>query len=270
MGFTCKIFGHKWNGCKCEKCGDIIDEGHNWSIIKGKCIEKCFVCGKERSVEHKWNGCKCEQCGATRDVEHNWSIIKGKCIEKCSVCGKECSVEHKWSGCKCEQCGTTRDVEHKWNNCKCDICSKKRDIGHDYVAIDGKCWEKCTFCGKLSSKHKWNGCKCEICDTVRAAEHDFDLCAGKCIRCGKTQREQHSWSGDKCSRCGKQREEECIMCGKTKADFDKYYEELKKKTPNIVIISRDRLVKCTSCNGIICTICLNKNDGVCPQCKRDM
>ena len=21
MGFTCKIFGHKWNGCKCEKCG---------------------------------------------------------------------------------------------------------------------------------------------------------------------------------------------------------------------------------------------------------
>lgn len=23
MGFICKIFGHKWNGCKCERCGEM-------------------------------------------------------------------------------------------------------------------------------------------------------------------------------------------------------------------------------------------------------
>ena len=91
MGFTCKIFGHKWNGCKCERCGTIREDRHNWSIIEGKCIEKCSVCGKERNIEHKW------------------SILKGKCIEKCSICGKERSIEHKWSLVdgkeKCLKCG---------------------------------------------------------------------------------------------------------------------------------------------------------------------
>ena len=95
MSLNC-LFGHQWNdSCKCERCGATRDERHNWSIVEGKCVDKCFICGKERSVEHKWNGCKCERCGVTRDERHNWSIIEGKCIEKCSVCGKERSIEHK-------------------------------------------------------------------------------------------------------------------------------------------------------------------------------
>jgi acetyl-CoA carboxylase beta subunit len=39
---------------------------------------------------------------------------------------------------------------------------------------------------------------------------------------------------------------------------------------NVVVISRNRIVKCTNCNVVICTICLNKNDGICPNCKKEM
>ncbi|MDR1688761.1 MAG: hypothetical protein LBS21_09165 [Clostridiales bacterium] len=52
------IFGHKWNGCTCEKCGKLRDE------------------------QHKWNGCTCEKCGKTRNEQHK--IENGKCVR----CGK--------------------------------------------------------------------------------------------------------------------------------------------------------------------------------------
>ncbi|MCL2651114.1 MAG: hypothetical protein FWD60_08855 [Candidatus Azobacteroides sp.] len=58
MGFTCKIFGHKW------------------ILLENKCIEKCSICGKERSVEHKWSGSKCERCDASRG--HEWMLLENK------------------------------------------------------------------------------------------------------------------------------------------------------------------------------------------------
>jgi len=39
------LFSHKWNDCKCEKCGKTRDEQHVW---KG-CV--CSVCGQERSID---------------------------------------------------------------------------------------------------------------------------------------------------------------------------------------------------------------------------
>ena len=35
------VFGHKWNGCKCEKCGKVRDTGHSWD----GCV--CKTCGKQ-------------------------------------------------------------------------------------------------------------------------------------------------------------------------------------------------------------------------------
>ena len=52
------LFGHKWNGCKCEKCGKI------------------------RDTDHQWDGCKCLNCGKTRDEGHDWKD------GKCTKCGK--------------------------------------------------------------------------------------------------------------------------------------------------------------------------------------
>jgi len=84
MGLKC-LFGHKWSGCKCERCGKIRDEEHKWN--------------------NKGTGCKCHICGKTRNEGHKWVLLEGKCTEKCSVCGKEQIIDHKWNDCKCERCG---------------------------------------------------------------------------------------------------------------------------------------------------------------------
>jgi len=81
MSLKC-LFGHQWNGCKCERCGEIRDE------------------------QHDWNGCKCKRCGKTRDEQHDWDLCKGKCKR----CGKTQPKQHDWDGCKCKRCGETRKM----------------------------------------------------------------------------------------------------------------------------------------------------------------
>ena len=198
MSLKC-LFGHKWNGCKCERCGEIRDEQHNWDLCNGKCKR----CGKTQVEQHNWNGCKCSQCGKVRDEQHDW-LCKGKCKR----CGKTRDEQHDWSGCKCKQCGKTRNEQHDWDGCKCKRCGKTRDEQHD-----------------------WDGCKCKRCGKVRNEQHDWDLCKGKCIhfciRCGATQPKQHNWNGCKCSICGKIRDEQhewngciCSRCGKVNHDWE--------------------------------------------------
>jgi hypothetical protein len=62
VGLSCML-GHKWNGCKCERCGKVRDEQHDWDLCKGKCKR----CGKYGSVQHDWNGYKCVRCGAENE-----------------------------------------------------------------------------------------------------------------------------------------------------------------------------------------------------------
>jgi len=100
MNITCKLFGHKWNGCQCSKCGNARNEEHQFILLKGVCIEKCDICNKERVIGHKWNGCKCSHCDKFRDSHHSWV------------------------GCKCTTCSKIRTIQHKWNGCKCDMCGK--------------------------------------------------------------------------------------------------------------------------------------------------
>ena len=112
------LFGHKWNGCKCSKCGKTRDEHHKWDLCKGK----CSICGKTQNEQHDWNGCKCSRCGATRDEQH------------------------EWDGCKCNRCGMTRDEQHNWKGCMCFRCYKKRDENH----IHKNQYCACGNCGKLT------------------------------------------------------------------------------------------------------------------------
>ncbi len=86
---------HKWNGCKCSKCGKVRDEGHKWNGCK------CSICGKVRDEGHNWNGCKCSICGKTRDEGHEWDLCKGVC----TICGKTRVPEHDWDGDVCRRCG---------------------------------------------------------------------------------------------------------------------------------------------------------------------
>jgi hypothetical protein len=92
MNLKC-FSGHQWNGCKCKRCGEISNAGHQWVLIENKCIEKCAICGKER------------------DLRHEWMLWEDKCIKKCAVCGKERTMEHEWNGDTCKKCGATRSSE---------------------------------------------------------------------------------------------------------------------------------------------------------------
>ena len=92
---------HKWNGCRCDKCGTTRDESHLWNGCK------CGKCGKTRDELHNFNGCKCISCGKKRDEQHSWDLCKGRC----SVCGKTQNEQHEWNGCKCSRCGEMMGIE---------------------------------------------------------------------------------------------------------------------------------------------------------------
>ena len=150
------IFGHKWNGCKCSKCGKVRDMQHNWTGCK------CLKCGKTRDEQHEWNGCKCSKCYKTRDEQHSWN------------------------GCKCLKCGKPHDDArnndnlHDWNY-KTGVRCKKCD-GIRYFCSRCK-KSKYSYMGYNQAVNDVNGCKCPMCGGVRK-EHLWDGINRNCIICG--------------------------------------------------------------------------------------
>ena len=127
MNLKC-LFGHKWNGCKCNQCGKQRDQSHTYILASDSCREKCEICGKEQ-IRHHWNGCKCKKCGKTRDENHIFELVPGCCIEKCTGCAKQ-RPQHHWvdvSGyCvkKCAVCGEMQ-ASHETVNGNCSKCGKE-------------------------------------------------------------------------------------------------------------------------------------------------
>lgn len=132
MSAVCSIFGHKWYGCTCSRCGIRRDAGHSWK----KC--RCEICGKIRDEDHEWDHCRCSKCGKTRDEEHYFSYEHAEadgrllCRGTCRICGKTEESDHDeqaMGNCvyKCRKCGFTRTV-------------------HDFIPIPGRCAEVCTIC----------------------------------------------------------------------------------------------------------------------------
>ena len=155
MNLLCKMTGHKWDRCKCVRCGETRDEGHEWLGCK------CLICGRTRDEEHRWTYpggntklCvrKCSRCGKTEKRQHRMENVPGKCYEECAECGYKTAPVHSWDGCRCTVCGEQRDQNHRWvrNGCTetCSICGKTRtdDSLHDWVR-EG-CTERCSACGK--------------------------------------------------------------------------------------------------------------------------
>ncbi len=64
MALACYVFGHKWDHCRCSRCGKIRDDS-------------------PVNIEfHDWNGCTCRLCGAKRDSGHHYQD------GVCEICGK--------------------------------------------------------------------------------------------------------------------------------------------------------------------------------------
>jgi hypothetical protein len=112
MRSECFLF-HKWNGCRCSRCGKVRDN------------------------KHEWGGCMCSRCGKKRFEQHEWDLCKGECIQ----CGAKNIEKHEWKGCMCSRCGKKRDEQHKWDESHCSRCGierdeKKESIREFYAYID--------------------------------------------------------------------------------------------------------------------------------------
>jgi hypothetical protein len=119
MGKAC-LFGHKWVGCRCERCGETRDQGHDWA------------------------GCRCERCGLVRDDHHDWELVH--CRQKCRKCGRQGSVTHDWQGCVCARCGATN---HAWVDGVCLRCHERCHHSEFGIEWQGK-GDQFTVRGKLS------------------------------------------------------------------------------------------------------------------------
>ncbi len=157
MGLTCNIFGHKWNGCKCDRCGAHRDDEHDWNGCK------CRVCGKYRDKGHEWNGCICRVCGKHRDEGHNWD----GCV--CKRCGKWRDEGHEVKGAVCIKCGV--DVTPQCTYCAVPLNEENRMRGIA-VAVCIACYEKAQSIGahKLMSRNY-------------PKQYDIET---RCLRCGGT------------------------------------------------------------------------------------
>lgn len=203
MKLSC-LFGHKWNGCTCIRCGEVRDDGHRWNACT------CEICGKvqDRDDAHRWNGCMCEVCGKKRDEGHVFADFRPdgrSCVGRCK-CGKTQVQNHDYWPVKgkcryvCKRCGAeNNNAHHTWERIpgtctkKCAVCGETRNVDweeHDWQRLEGRCAEKCATCGlERSIEHTW--------------EDVEGTCTEKCAVCGET-REKHDYVDGRCSRCGVQ------------------------------------------------------------------
>ena len=201
------IFGHKWDGCKCTRCGKIRDEQHDFDLCKGKCRR----CGKNTYAEHDWIGCKCSRCGQISHANHKWNGCK------CEYCGL---VKHNWSNCVCKTCGEKRD-EHDWGDyksgyvCRCKICGEIREkvsippvrgrVGQeDFRELRiaehtgpwspvSSCINKCCECGVLAYDHDYQETSSKHHDLSDSTSHVYI-----CTKCGHSYTHLSSWSIRRC------------------------------------------------------------------------
>jgi len=108
VGLSCKLLGHKYDGCVCIRCGAPHPEGHAWVAAEGRCSRTCTRCGLTEPLPHEWFHCRCKRCGEQRDSHHLW-LKKSACERVCRICGLE-RATHDWRPVdrgvdRCAACG---------------------------------------------------------------------------------------------------------------------------------------------------------------------
>jgi len=200
MGLACKITGHKWNklpdgsdGCKCTRCGERRNEGHDWHFTTER---EDWAGGYRRVIRGQFYVCS---------VCDRWETLQSR-QERCV---------HDWDGCKCRLCGSTRGEGHDWNGCTCARCGEVRDEGHD--------WQKdVTNFG--AKEHRRQCCICGRYETERHSFKHLSNCQRMCTVCGYTMT-WHEFRRGECMTCGIDESDyysELILSGKVKYDADEY------------------------------------------------
>ena len=76
----CREFGHDWDGCKCERCGQTRDEAHDWDGCT------CRKCGLE---QHDWEYHSCYlKSGGSMIADNRLDFDPYYYVYKCSRCDK--------------------------------------------------------------------------------------------------------------------------------------------------------------------------------------
>ena len=74
MNLFCRIKGHKWDGCRCRRCEEIRNEGHDFRYYKGLV---CVKCGGIRRSEAD----KCICCGKPLNGNRAMDVPVAVCVE---------------------------------------------------------------------------------------------------------------------------------------------------------------------------------------------
>ena len=141
MNWICKLLGHRWEGCRCARCGQTRDTGHRFAEAEGRCEHTCALCGKTEPVPHTWDHCRCARCGQQRDTHHLW-LKKSECEQVCRICGQERDI-HDWRHVdrgvdRCAVCGavhrlTAEEIarrDEEW--AAADVPAEEFDGAQDY------------------------------------------------------------------------------------------------------------------------------------------
>lgn len=76
---ACKLTGHKWQGCKCTRCGEIRNEEHDFKPVANKCEEKCSICGERKELQHIWRNGTCTRCGTQMSyIDKKWNNLNNR------------------------------------------------------------------------------------------------------------------------------------------------------------------------------------------------
>ena len=132
---------HKWDGCKCSKCGKIRETGHVYRYsAKTSNAQNCVGI--------------CEKCGLKFYQTHDMQPVPGKCFAVCTRCGFEDVPKHTFASVpgECRQ--------------KCSVCGAPGEIVHTWVPVEGKCEERCSVCGETREKHDYVDGKCTRCGRI--------------------------------------------------------------------------------------------------------
>ena len=158
MNLLCKIFGHRWKGCRCAWCGGHRDEGHDWDGCK------CKNCPYTRNKDHDWDGCQCRKCRLVRREGHAWD----GCI--CNRCKEWRDQEHEVVDGVCRKCGE-KITAYACAACKKSFALTKRMRGTQ-VAVCESCYSKLTVVGR----HR-------LISQNAPSQWDNEV---TCVNCGKT------------------------------------------------------------------------------------
>ena len=123
MSLACKIIGHKWDGCTCQRCGALRDE------------------------EHDWNSCTCRKCGKVRDEEQYHSYWMMRQVSE----GPE-NIRLAGDSCTCSVCHQVRNAHHRYRNGRCEICGATLDA--DLSAMGPAELAEVAFCARYSTAQR--------------------------------------------------------------------------------------------------------------------